>query len=186
MFALFGHEFVKLNDYLSISKVNELYIWNDGTIELRLRDPSQEIIDGFYKLKTDLHGIDVNDERIYIFKAPKVYLEKYMSYSSTHSFVRYRHEEWIDTLFGNDSLSLTGTTLLRLFTAQHDGSVKLKLKTRMENKSMLDEYIKTIDFKITNDVSDPNIIDLNLIRDHGSYVKNNTAYFDEEFLSHLH
>lgn len=186
MFSLFGNEFVKLNEYLSISKVNELYIWKDGTIELRLSNPSQEIIDSFYKLKHLFHGIDTKDERPYIFKVLKTHLHKHISYSSTPSFVRYQHEEWIDTLFGNDHLSLTGTTIHRSFVAQHDGSVKLKLKTRTKNKFILDAYIKTIDFKITNDVSDPNIIDLNLIRDHGSYDKDGTAYFDEEFLSHLH
>ena len=185
-FALFGNEFVKLNDYLSISKINELYIWNNGLIELRLRNPSPEIIDAFYKLKSDLHGVDIKYERPYVFRIPKVYLTKHIVYSSMPSFVRNKHEEWIDTLFGNDSLSLTGPTIYRAFTAQHDGSIRLKLKTRMKNKTILEEYIKTIDFKIGNDVSDPNIIDIVLIRDHGSYDKDGIAYFDDEFLSHLH
>ena len=185
MFSSFGNEFVRLNEYLSISKINELYIWNDGITELRLRNPSPEIIEAFYKLKSDLHGMNIKDERPYIFRTPKVYLKKYISYSSTPSFVRYKHEEWIDTLFGNDALSLTGATIHRAFTAQHDGSIRLKLKTRVKNKSILDAYIKTIDFKITNDVSDPNIIDIVLIRDHGSYDKDGTAYFNEEFLSYL-
>lgn len=113
-------------------------------------------------------------------------MEKYISYSSIPSFIRYKHEEWIDTLFGDDPLSLTGSTIHRSFVAQHDGRIKLKLKTRVENKSILDAYIKTIDFKLMQDVSDPNIIDINLIRDHGSYDKDGTAYFDEEFLKLLH
>lgn len=181
MFASFGNEFVKLNEYLSISKVNELYVWRSGLFELRLRNPSQDIINAFYRLKSNLHGVDVKTDKLYEFKS-----RANISYSSTPSFIRNNHEEWIDTLFGNDPLSLTGTTIHRSFVAQHDGSVKLKLKTRVENKSILDAYIKTIDFKLMQDVSDPNIIDLNLIRDHGSYDKDGTAYFDEEFLSHLH
>ena len=181
MFSLFGNEFVKLNEYLSISKVNELYVWRSGLFELRLRNPSQDVINAFYRLKSNLHGVDVKTDKLYEFKS-----RANISYSSTPSFIRNNHEEWIDTLFGNDALSLTGTTIHRSFTAQHDGSIRLKLKTRVENKSILDAYIKTIDFKLMQDVSDSNIIDLNLIRDHGSYDKDGTAYFDEEFLSHLH